>query len=259
MPAVPSLAVLSMKGGVGKTTLTLGLASAAWHAGERVLVIDLDPQANATMGLGVTDPALTVNDVLADARPGIARDAVLPTAWGDRVQVLASERSLEFRNVPEGPHSALRLRSSLAALTREYDLVLIDCPPSIGELTRNALATADVPVIATEPAYFALHGAQQAMDAVDVARATTNPGLRPARIVLNKVRTTVAEHRGRIAELRDFYGVAVSEFMVPERNAIPQSEGAGMPIHAWDSPAGRELAGIFDHLLHALAPTGRIR
>lgn len=259
MLAVPTLAVLSMKGGVGKTTLSLGLASAAWHAGRRVLVVDLDPQANATMGLGVLDPALTVNDVLADARPGIARDAVLPTAWGDRVQVLASERALEFRNVPEGPHSSLRLRSALAALPREYDLVVVDCPPSIGELTRNALATTDTPVIATEPAYFALHGAQQAMEAVDVARATTNPGLRPARIVLNKVRSTVAEHRGRVGELRGFYGNAVSAIEVPERNAIPQSEGAGMPIHAWDSPAGRELAGIFDRLLDELAPAGRIR
>lgn len=254
-----TLAVLSMKGGVGKTTLALGLASAAWHRGQRVLVIDLDPQANASMGLGVLDPSLTVNDVLADARPGVARDAVLPTTWGPTVQVIASERALEFRNVPEGPGSALRLRTALAALPREYDLVVLDCPPSIGELARNALATADRPVIATEPAYFALHGAQQAMEAVDVARATTNPALRPATIVLNKVRMTVAEHRSRVAELREFYGTSVSPVAVPERNAIPQSEGAGMPIHAWDSPAGRELAGLFDQLLGEVAPDRRFR
>lgn len=259
MPAVTTLAVLSMKGGVGKTTLALGLASAAWQRSLRTLVIDLDPQANATMGLGVLDPVLTVGDVLADARPGVARDAVVPTTWGPGVQVIPSGRSLEFRNVPDGPNSALRLRTALAALPREYDLVVLDCPPSIGELARNALATADRPVIATEPAYFALHGAQEAMVAVDVARGTTNPALRPAVIVLNKVRLTVAEHRARVAELREFYGTSVSATEIPERNAIPQSEGAGMPIHAWDSPAGRELAGLFDRLLDELAPDRRFR
>lgn len=255
---MPAIAVLSMKGGVGKTTLSLGLASAAWRRGLRTLVIDLDPQANATMGLGVEAPARTVNDVLADPRPGTARDAVVPSAWGPRVEVLASERALEFRNVPEGPSSHLRLRTGLAALPREYDLVVVDCPPSIGELTRNALAAVDAAVVVTEPAYFALHGAQEAMEAIDVARATANPSLRTARVVLNKVRPTVAEHRHRVAELRDFYGPQVSEVVIPERNAIPQSEGAGMPIHAWDSPAGHELARIFDSLLDEVAP-GRFR
>jgi chromosome partitioning protein len=255
---VPAIAVLSMKGGVGKTTVTLGLASAAWKRGLRTLVIDLDPQANATMGLGVDAPARTVNDVLADARPGTARDAVTPSAWGSKTDVIAAERALEFRNVPEGPASHLRLRTGLAALPRDYDLVIVDCPPSIGELTRNALAAVDAAIVVTEPAYFALHGAQEAMDAVDVARATANPGLRTGSIVLNKVRPTVAEHRLRVQELREFYGAQVSDIVIPERNAIPQSEGAAMPIHAWDSPAGAELSRIFDALLDDVAP-GRFR
>lgn len=247
-----------MKGGVGKTTVSLGLASAAWKRGLRTLVIDLDPQANATMGLGVESPALTVNDVLADARPGIAREAITPSAWGEKVDVLAAERALEFRNVPHGQASHLRLRMGLAALPREYDLVIIDCPPSIGELTRNALAAVDAAIVVTEPAYFALHGAQEAMDAVDVARATANPALRTGSIVLNKVRPTVAEHRLRVQELREFYGAQVSDIVIPERNAIPQSEGAAMPIHAWDSPAGAELSRLFDALLDDVAP-GRFR
>lgn len=251
---MPTLAVLSMKGGVGKTTTSLGLASAAWNRGLRVLVIDLDPQGNATMSLQVEGGGMTINDALADGRPGIAREAVRPTAWGSRVDAIAAGTSLEHRNVSEGRHSTMRLRSALAALPRDYDLVVIDCPPSIGELTRNGLNAATDALIVTEPAYYALHGAQQAMDAVDEIRRTTNPAIRGATIVINRIRPMVAEHRHRSTELRDFYGSVVSATQIPERNAIPQSEGAGMPIHAWDSPAGRELAEIFDTLLDHYLP-----
>ena len=192
-----TLAVLSMKGGVGKTTVTLGMASAAWQRGERVLVIDLDPQGNATMGLGVANPEFTMNDVLADPRPGIAADAIVDSAWGNRVQVLAADRALEHRNTIEGPLSSQRLRIALGNLPRQYDLVLIDCPPSLGEMTRNALHAATDALVVTEPAYFALAGAEQAVEAVDVIRLASNPMLNPARIVLNRVRPTVAEHRNR--------------------------------------------------------------
>ena len=146
-----TVAVLSMKGGVGKSTVVLGLASAAWDRGLRTLVIALDPQANASMALDITDPGFSTSDVLADARPGVAADAVVPSGWGDTVQVIPAERSLEHRNVAEGRNSALRLRTALATLPKSYDLVLIDCPPSLGELTRNALSTADRAIVVTEP------------------------------------------------------------------------------------------------------------
>lgn len=248
MTDMPVIAITSMKGGVGKTTVTLGLASAAQHRGHRVLVIDLDPQGNASMGLQVVDPAFTMNDVLADARPGIAAEAITWTPWGPSVHVIPADRSLEHRNVAEGRFSSMRLRAALATLPQQYDLVVIDCPPSLGELTRNALSAANEAIIVTEPSYFALHGAAQAVEAVEVVREATNPSLRTATILVNRARPTVAEHRSRIAELREAYGSLVSDVLVPERNAIPQSEGAGLPIHAWDSPAGRELSAIFDAL-----------
>ena len=251
---MPTFAVVSMKGGVGKTSVTLGLASSAWARGHRVLVVDLDPQANATMGLNVENPPFTINDVLADARPGIAVDAVAHSPWGTKVDVLASERALEHRNTVEGRHSSMRLRASLASLPRSYDLVLIDCPPSLGELTRNALSASDGALIVTEPGFFALRGAEQAMEAADVIRSSTNPLMRPAAIVVNKARPSVAEQRMRIEELRVSYGDLVSEQVIPERNAIQQAEAAGMPIHAWQSPAGTELAGIFDALYDELMP-----
>lgn len=257
MAPMPILAVTSMKGGVGKTTITLGLASAGQHRGDRVLVIDLDPQGNATMGLAVEHPEFTVNDVMADGRPGVASDAVIVSPWGPTVHVIASDLSLEHRSADAGRYSAMRLRAGLATLPQRYDTVIIDCPPSLGELTRNALTTADAAVVVTEPGYFALRGAEQALDAIEVIRATSNPSLRAATVVVNRARTTVAEHRHRIDELREAYGPLVSQTLVPERNAIAQAEGAGVPIHRWDSPAGRELSAIFDSLYSALIPSGR--
>lgn len=254
MTRVPTVAVLSMKGGVGKTTTALGLASAAQDRGLRTLVVDLDPQGNATMGLAVENPEFTIGDVLADGRPGIATQAVIPSPWGEGVHVIAADRSLEHRNRPEGAQSEQRLRVTLASLPQQYDLVIIDCPPSLGEMTRNALHAASDALIVTEPGYFALHGAEQAKEAVEIVQRESNPGLRSLSILVNKARTTLAEHRFRIAELTDAYGEHVNAVLIPERQAVEQVAGAGVPMHSWDSPAGRELAQLFDTLLETYVP-----
>ena len=255
---MPTIAVLSMKGGVGKSTITLGLASVAWERGHRALIVDLDPQANATMGLDVLAPVFTTNDVLADARPGVAVDAVTGTGWAPHIKVIAAERALEHRNINEGRHSALRLRASLASLPRSYDLVVIDCPPSLGELTRNALSAADLAVVVTEPGYFALHGAAQALEAVEIIRGTTNPGLRVATIVINRARPHLAEQRVRINELREAYGSLVSPTVLPERTSVPQAQGAGIPIHAWHSPGAREISELFEDIYDEILPAVNI-
>lgn len=251
-----AVAVLSMKGGVGKTTVALGLASAAWNRHWRTLVVDLDPQANASMGMGILDPGLTVGDALADGRPGIAAEAIVPATWGRGTDVLPSEAAVEHRVAEAAPGSEQRLRTILGGISHRYDLVVIDCPPSLGEMSRNALHAASRALVVTEPGYFSLRGAQQAVEAIDLVRASTNRALASPTIVLNRVRSTVAEHRNRVTELRDAFDRQVSDIEIPERNAIAQAEGAGMPIHAWDSPAGRELAGVFDLLLDQLIPGG---
>lgn len=251
-----AVAVLSMKGGVGKTTVALGLASAAWNRHWRTLVVDLDPQANASMGVGLLDPALTVGDALADGRPGVAAEAIVPSTWGRGTDVLPSEAAVEHRVAEAAPGSEQRLRTILGGISHRYDLVVIDCPPSLGEMSRNALHAASRALVVTEPGYFSLRGAQQAVEAIDLVRASTNRTLASPTIVLNRVRSTVAEHRNRVAELREAFDRQVSDIEIPERNAIAQAEGAGMPIHAWDSPAGRELAGVFDSLLDQLIPGG---
>jgi len=250
-----TVAVLSLKGGVGKTTCVLGLAGAAWAQGLSVLVIDADPQANATAALDTEPFRFTLGDVLAHASPGIAADAIVGSGWGPQVAVLPSEEALAHRNRPEGADSSSRLRLSLTGVAERYDLVLIDCPPSLDELTRNALATADLGLVVTEPSYFALQGATRALAAIDAARDALNLRLRPAGICVNRVRVQLNEHRYRMEELATAFGPLVLDPPVPERSAVQQAQGAGVPVQAWPSPGAREAVDAFDDILDQILHT----
>lgn len=244
-----TVAVLSLKGGVGKTTCALGLAGAAWARNMSVLVIDADPQANASAALDLPAHLFTLGDVLADGRPGIARDAIVPSGWGPRMHALPSEEALAHRNRPEGPDSATRLRVSLTGVADRYDLVLIDCPPSLDELTRNALAAADGALVVTEPGFFALQGATRALAAIEAARDTLNLRLRPVGICVNRLRTQLTEHRYRLEELHMAFPDLIIDPPIPERSAVQQAQGAGVPIQAWPSPGAREAVEAFDDVL----------
>jgi cellulose biosynthesis protein BcsQ len=245
-------AVLALKGGVGKTTTTLGLAGAAWERGLRTLVIDLDPQANATAALDPGPTPFTANDVLADARPGVAADAIVTSGWGEGLDLLASERALAHRAVPLGRHSAQRLRIALHGVADAYDVVLVDCPPSLGELTRNALATVDRALVITEPTFFALAGAAQAIDAIAVVRSEANLNLRLAGILVNRARRHTSEHAFRIEELRSEYGELVLEPVIPDRTCVQQAQGACVPIQAWRSSSARDICEAYEDVLQTL-------
>lgn len=250
------LAVLSLKGGVGKTTVVLGLANSAWRAGHRTLVIDLDPQANSTAALDAETFRFTSGDVLADGRAGVAADAIVHSRWGKDIDVIPSERALEHRNVVEGENSALRLRVALAGALDRYHTVLIDCPPSLGELTRNGLAAAGGALIVTEPSYFALQGAEQALEAIGVARQASNLGLRTLGIVVNKYRAKSPEHAFRLTELRAAYPQMVLDPVIPERSAIASAQGAAAPLSSLRSAGAMQAMSLFDTLLANLERAG---
>lgn len=250
--ATVTCAVIAQKGGVGKTTTLLGLAGAAWERGLRTLVIDLDPQANATAALDPAGTAYSSNDVLADARPGVAADAVVASGWGPGIDLIPGERALEHRAVPEGRDSALRLRIALEGVADNYDLVLVDCPPSLGELTRNALAAVRLALVVTEPSFFALPGAAAALEAIEVVRGSSNLVLRPAGVLVNRSRPQTSEHAFRLAELHAAYPDLVLPFVVPERTAVQQAQGACVPVQAWRSAGAREVSDVYDDLLDTL-------
>lgn len=251
---MPTVAVLSLKGGVGKSTLALGLASAAWQRGRRVLVIDADPQANATFALDVANVAFTLNDVLADGRPGVAAEAITVSGWGPNVHVLPAERALSHREM-KGDAGPTALRNALTGVADAYDLVVIDCPPSLSELTRNSLAAATTALIVTEPGAFAVQGAAQAIDAVEVARRSLNLGLHLSGVVVNRFRSDLAYHVRQVEELRAAYGDAVLDVVIPDCSAVQENQGARVPIHAWQSPGAHDIMDACDDLYDCLGGT----
>lgn len=257
-----TVAVLSLKGGVGKTTVALGLASAALRRGVRTLVIDLDPQCNATSTLEPEDTEASVFDVLQEPTEEVLRQAVSPSGWGDGVDVLVGSEDAESLNHPDPGQTRLgRLREALRLLAEQeepYQLVLLDCPPSLGQLTRSALVAADRALLVTEPTMFAVAGVQRAFEAVQAERAH-NPDLQPLGVVVNRVRPRSHEHQFRIDELRDIFGPLVMPVALPDRLAVQQAQGACMPIHEWGTPGAREVALAFNLLLARILRVSRSR
>ncbi|ASO19433.1 cellulose biosynthesis protein BcsQ [Actinoalloteichus hoggarensis] len=262
-----TVAVLSLKGGVGKTTVALGLASAAMRRGLRTLVVDLDPQCNATSALEPEDAEADLADVLADPSPSVLASAIVPSGWGEDVHVLVGSEDAELHNVPDPSLNRLSTLSRVLgavnelnlAQERPFQLVLLDCPPSLGRLTRSALVAAHRALLVAEPTMFAVSGVQRAFEAVQHERDENNPDLQPLGVVVNRVRPRSHEHQFRINELREIFGPLVMPVVLPDRLAVQQAQGACMPIHQWGTPGAREVSLAFNLLLARVLRAGRAR
>ena len=202
------LGVCSLKGGVGKTSITLGLASAALERGLRTLVIDLDPQGDSTMALGARPQAGDVASVLDAPSAATMEAATVLSSWADEgLDVLAgSERSAAHDRLDDDDVDRLHYALSWV---HGYDLVLVDCPPSLGGLTRTGLTACDRALVVTEPGLFAVMAVGRAMRTIDELRRGPAPALQPLGIVVNRVRACSIERAFRQEELQTLYGPLV--------------------------------------------------
>ena len=245
MPAIRVTACTNQKGGVGKTTTVVNLAAYLALSGISTLVIDLDPQGNATSGLGVDRRSLdrSVYDALIN-RASINELVVGTSVPGlDLVpaSLALSGAEVELVNLPAREH---RLSASLADLDHNYDRVLIDCPPSLGLLTVNALTAADGVLIPIQTEYYALEGLSQLVNTIRMVREGLNP-----RLEIEGVLLTMFDGRTRLsvqvaAEVRRHLEGAVYETVVPRSVRLSEAPSHGVPIAIYDpSSRGAEAYG----------------
>ncbi len=251
-----TIAVLNQKGGVGKTTVTLGLASAAWARGLRTLVVDLDAQANATWSLGVS-PSLDTwgtSDAMLANKAGAAGSMIAPSGWGESIWLLPGSSDLTIRETDvKRADAQIRLAKALTGVTDQFDLVLIDCGPSLGLNTTNGLAAANGALLVVEPTVFGLRGIDPVLDLVENVWEQHNRGLELAGIVLNRVPGVSSDAEKRAAQLAKMVGAkAIWKPSIPLRVLINEAHAERSPIHSYGQRAS-EISNAFDrHLSHLL-------
>jgi chromosome partitioning protein len=246
VPAAPPqpprvLAVANQKGGVGKTTTAINLGTALAAIGEQVLIIDLDPQGNASTGLGIDRRSRrrSTYDVLTGEAK--LRDAVLPTAV-PRLFIAPSTLDLSGLELEIGQarDRALRLRAAFAPLNGEagdapaFTYVLIDCPPSLNLLTVNAMAAANAILVPLQCEFFALEGLSQLIKTVEQVKDTLNPGLTIHGIVLTMFDARNNLSNQVVADVREFMGRKVYDTIIPRNVRVSEAPSYGKPVLVYD-------------------------
>jgi chromosome partitioning protein len=223
-------AIANQKGGVGKTTTAVNVAACIAEAGYGTLLVDIDAQANATVGLGIgKDREPNVYDVLAGTVP--AADALVETGIAN-LSLLPASPDLAGASVelPRQPGSELRLRDAIAPMREQFAFTLLDCPPSLGPLTVNALVAADRVIVPVQTEYFALEGLAGLLDTLHLIQRELNPRLAVAGMLL-----TMHDGRTRLArdverEVREHFPELVFQTVIPRNVRIGEAPSFGRPV-----------------------------
>ena len=242
-----TLAVVNQKGGVGKTTTAVNLATGLALAGRRVLVIDGDPQGNATSGLGIADKAAleySIYDGLVNNVPLseiVRRDVAVPGL--DLLPANLDLAGAEMEMFQAISRETI-LKKALRPLLGQYQYVLMDGPPSLGLLTLNILTAADAVLIPIQCEYYALEGISQLMNIVDRVQSHLNPHLEIGLVVLTMHDERVNLSRQVVTEVRAFFGDKVAQTVVPRNVRLSEAPSFGQPIEVYDPKSKGALAYI---------------
>jgi chromosome partitioning protein len=229
------LAITNQKGGVGKTTTAINLGASLAANDLTILVVDSDPQGNATTGLGIAK---------GPDHPGLyhalligfeLQKIILPTAF-DGLSVVPSDKNLIGANLElvDTDKREFRLREALASVRDQYDYILIDCPPALDLLTLNALVAADAVLVPIQCEFFALEGVSELMDTIDRVRSAFDHPLEIAGILLTMYDDRTNLTRQVAADLKDFFGDRVFRTVIPRSIRLAEAPSHGKPILAYD-------------------------
>lgn len=260
------VSISSLKGGVGKSSVTLGLASAALQRGVKTLVVDLDPHADATTGLGVTaDPEHHVGKILGRrGKPGSLSTVTVGSPWVENERTEHGRMGLRLDVAPGSSASSMfdraqYKRSDLVKLDRavdglesDYDLVIIDCPPNLNTLTRIAWAASEKVLSVAEPSLFSVAGTQRTMTAIAQFERDTAWAVNSAGVIVNKVHPGSREHQHRVEELEKLFGDLLVAPVLPDYRVWQRAQGAAWPIHRWPGVDAAEIAQRYTQILDGL-------
>jgi chromosome partitioning protein len=230
------IAIANQKGGVGKTTTAINLGASLAVAEKRTLVIDIDPQGNATSGLGVekTEDLATIYDVLVEGQP--LRDCILEGTHFPALDVVPSKRDLvgaEIELVDRENRESI-LKRALDEIRDDYDIVLVDCPPSLGLLTLNTLTAADSVLIPIQCEFYALEGLSQLLNTVRLVQRHLNPSLEIEGVLLTMYDRRLNLSKQVATEAREYFGGKVFDTTIPRNVRLAEAPSFGQPIVTYD-------------------------